>query len=240
MIYYIILLIILAYLVGVIIASVIDKRLVDSMSKLQSQDITVNIPQKQLNNIMNNDVEEHFTQKSNDDGKEDNNIQNVKDTIENFDGKFTLTKTIDDIKPKIDIKDDKICYENHLHNKCLRGRMNYGDPYMMAPIDRKYFKYNYQPNMRLQDYINWLWMYDNSEEELPYIHLKNLYRLKKGEKLKHNYGILPPVDNTIIPKSTEDYFNIMYNTGEVNINSPITLSHGYDAYNYNEYPSIKT
>ncbi len=114
--------------------------------------------------------------------------------------------------------------------------MNYGDPYMMSPIDKKYFKYNLQSNMRLQDYINWLWIYDKSEEELPYIHLKNLYKLKRGEKLNYNFG--PSIGSTLIPKSTEDYFNIMYNVGDVNINSPITLNHGYDAYNYNEYPTI--
>ena len=34
--------------------------------------------------------------------------------------------------------------------------------------------------MTMQDYVNWLYCYSNNEEQLPYNHLKNLYKLKKN------------------------------------------------------------
>ena len=31
----------------------------------------------------------------------------------------------------------------------------------------------------MQDYVNWLYCFKDNEEQLTYVHLKNLYKLKK-------------------------------------------------------------
>lgn len=226
MIYYILLFLIfvfLIYITCITFLTIVDKRLEDIKIKLPKQDIVVNIPDR------------NFSEKFN--TKKENDIQlNTEHLVEGFDNKYIINNK----SPKIEMPIENICYKNHGHNACIHGRMNYPDPHYMSPIDKKYYKYNYQPNMRLQDYISWLWMYNDNEEDMPYIHLKNLIRLKKGDKLQFQPGILPPVGNTMIPKSSEDYFNIMYNTGDININAPLdTSDKDYDAFNYNQYPSVQ-
>lgn len=129
-----------------------------------------------------------------------------------------------------------VCLINHLHNKCFHGRMNNPEPYSMSPIDKRYFKYNYQKNMTLQDYINWLWLYEETEDELPYIHLKNYYKLKKGEMI----GYVPKNDMKII-KNMEDYYKKIYNnisdTNSFNTNKNNNYTNKLSAYNYSQYPT---
>lgn len=224
MIYYIILFIILiflAYIMGIL--TTIDKHL-QNFSTFDEK--------------INEKINEHFVDKKIYSKKNEGysiknkNIPSSVEAFNNQDSHYILNNIIPDVKSQI------ICYKNHPHNKCLRGDMNYDDPYLMSPIDKRYFKYNYQPNLTLQDYINWLWIYDTSEEELPYIHMRNLQKLKNNIQLKYQEGILPPKSNIQIPKSTEEYFNKMYNS-ELDINNPLEVKKMiYDGYNYNEYPTL--
>ena len=247
MIYYILLftiVVFLAYIAGITIVSVIDTHLQNISINLPKNNIVVNIPNNLTENFKNikidtddnsDDDNDDNTNNSNTNNSNTNNSEINEETMEGFEnnGDFYM---IDDIKME---KDVLTCQINHVHTNCINGRMNYPEPQTMSPLDKRYFKYNYQNNLTVQDYINWLWLYENTEEELPYIHLKNLYKLKKGEKLYYNNGILPPMINTKIPKNTAEYFNKIYNDGEININCPLdTNEECYNGFNYNQYPNI--
>ncbi len=233
MIYYILLfivLIFLAYILGITIVTIIDKHLGNIAINLPKQHIVVNVPDEKFTN-KEPTVEEYFTNNSDD--------EEPGYTVEGFNNEYSnyvLNNVIPEPEPK-----PTVCQENHSHNKCLHGKMNYADPSSMSPIDLRYYKYNYQLNLTLQDYINWLWLYNNSEDELPYVHMRNLKKIQRGESLKYKKGTLPPVTRNQVPRSTEEYFNKIYNSGDININGPLEIpKNSYDAYNYNRYPSSVT
>ena len=71
----------------------------------------------------------------------------------------------------------KVSYNNHKNidiNDIDYGMTNYAHPNNMSDIDKGMFMFQYPPHMTLQDYINWLWCYTGRENELTYIHLRNL------------------------------------------------------------------
>lgn len=232
MLYYIMLFIVLvflAYVMGITIVTIIDKHLSNISINLPKNNIVVNIPDKTIKETFENN-------ESSDNEEDSDDNDNDKDNTEGFEN-LSNFYIIDEIKPVE--KKVLACQQNHIHTNCIYGKMNYPNPSTMSPIDKRYFKYNYQQNLTLQDYINWLWLYDKTEEDLPYIHLKNLYKLKKGDILEYKNGILPPISNIRIPKNTADYFNKLYNTENVNINCPLDTSENcYSGFNYNEYPEF--
>ena len=116
-----------------------------------------------------------------------------------------------------------------MHKLCTHGRMNYPHPEMMSPIDRRYYKYNFQSNMTPQDYINWLYLFVGEEDDIPYIHMKNLNKLKEGMEI----NVIPKNRESII-KNAGEYYKKMYG-GDMReeFNKSIDLA----AYNYNQYPS---
>ncbi len=186
-------------------------------------------------NIPDNTIKESFKNSEKVDDTESESDDNDTDSTEGFENGVGFY-VIDEVKP---IEKVLACQQNHCHTNCIHGKMNYPNPSTMSPIDKRYFKYNYQSNLTLQDYINWLWLYDKTEEELPYIHLKNLYKLKKGDVLEYKNGILPPLSNIRIPKNTAEYFNKLYNTEGINISCPLdTAENCYSGFNYNQYPDF--
>jgi hypothetical protein len=46
--------------------------------------------------------------------------------------------------------------------------------------------------MTLQDYINWLWLYEKESDKLCYEHNRNLTRLLNGQPLTYQAGVCPP------------------------------------------------
>ncbi len=89
---------------------------------------------------------------------------------------------------------NKVCCMKHNHFKyvCDYGKTNYLNPMELDPVNRKIFKHNYFPNMTLQDYVNWLWLHEGDESKLCYEHLKNFEKLKQGKPLRYQKGICPP------------------------------------------------
>ena len=144
-------------------------------------------------------------------------------------------------------KNKQICIQNHLHvkdgksTKCTYGVTNYADPKDMSPVDYKIFILNYPSNMTLQDYINWLYCFVNKEDQLPYNHLKNLEKLKLGQELKEEHGILPPPGYYYPPLNSKDYFDKLYNDkNEFNIAAPLNSTTGSMlGYNYNDYSEFQ-
>ncbi len=241
MIYYIVLFIILvflAYIMGITIVTIIDKHLGNIAINLPKQNIILNLPHDKIKNFTNQNL------KNNSNNEYDNNNENSikhndefnsnENLVEGFHNNYEKNYILNNVIPNAEIP--TACFENHSHNKCLHGEMNYIDPNFMSPLDQRYFKYNYQPNLTLQDYVNWLWLYNDSSDELPYIHMKNLYKLRKDKKLKYKKDIIPPKSKILIPKTSEEYYNKIYSSGIMN--TPLQNSkNDYEAYNYNQYPN---
>lgn len=136
------------------------------------------------------------------------------------------------------LKSSHICFKNHKHDKaCSLGTMNYADPKDMSEMDYNIFVLTYPSNMTLQDYIHWLWCYDGKEYQLTYNHLKNLQKLKNGEPLYEQKGVLPPPGYEQQPLTSEEYFNKMYAVNnEFNMASALNSQTGpMLGYNYDEY-----
>jgi hypothetical protein len=132
-----------------------------------------------------------------------------------------------------------ICFLNHEHTKkCSYGNTNYADPHTMCEIEKRTFTLNYPPNMTLQDYVNWLYCFMGKEDQLPYNHLKNLEKIKKGIPLVKEEGVCPPPAQYFPPLDSEKYFKNMYDakSKELAFASPLhsTTSSLLGA-NYNEY-----
>jgi hypothetical protein len=104
-----------------------------------------------------------------------------------------------------------LCFHHHIHTKeCSYGDTNYADPRTMSVIEKRTFMLNYPSNMTMQDYINWLYSFVGKEDQLPYNHLKNLEKLKKGIPLVKEDGICPPPAQYFPPMDSEKYFKNMY------------------------------
>lgn len=201
---YITILIIFIIIFGLTIVAIVDKKM-------------LNINESFINNKnTNKDINENDVESDESDSEESDNEESDSEEEENMD-KFVNV-------------DNVVCYENHCHNKCLRGYMNYPDPYMMTPLDKNYFKYNYQKNLSMQDYVNWLWLYSETEDELPYVHLRNLYKLRNKEKI-----IYPIKCDIKIIKNSEEYFKKIYDIDQ-NRCMIIDNNNMYEASNINQYP----
>ena len=154
---------------------------------------------------------------------------------------FNKNESKDDYKKWEQTKSSShLCREDHKHSKCNLGVMNYADPKDLSQMDFNIFKLNYPPNMTMQDYIHWLYCYKGEEHKLPYNHLKNLEKLKKGIELKEEKGVCPPPGYDYAPLTSDKYFDQMYNINdEFNIagklNSPTGPLLGYNAEDYSEF-----
>ena len=154
---------------------------------------------------------------------------------------FNKNESKDDYKKWEQTKSSShLCREDHKHSKCNLGVMNYADPKDLSQMDFNIFKLNYPPNMTMQDYIHWLYCYKGEEYKLPYNHLKNLEKLKKGIELKEEKGVCPPPGYDYAPLTSDKYFDQMYNINdEFNIagklNSPTGPLLGYNAEDYSEF-----
>lgn len=89
---------------------------------------------------------------------------------------------------------NRVCIMKHNHNKylCQYGKTNYLNPMELDPVNRRLYQYNYFQNMTLQDYINWLWLYEKEPEKLCYEHNRNLAKLLEGKTLTYQSGVCPP------------------------------------------------
>ncbi len=135
-----------------------------------------------------------------------------------------------------------ICFRNHDHSKeskeCTYGQTNYADPRTMSTIEKRTFTLNYPPNMTMQDYVNWLYCFVGREDQLPYNHLKNLEKLKKGIPLVKEEGVCPPPPKYFPPLDAEKYFKNMYDakTQDLVYASPLnSTTSALVGANYNQY-----
>ena len=121
-----------------------------------------------------------------------------------------------------------VCYQNHKHESCGYGSTNHLDPNDMNAMDKKLFKYNYQENMTNQDYVNWLWLYKDDSDKLPYEHLRNFDRIKNGQPLDFEQGVTPP------PKGYEGRIEFGQYCNELFCEEPEPVNKTVMGYNFEE------
>ena len=233
--------ILIGYIFGITIVSLIDNRL----NKINLKDIKSNDSIEHVENFKNKSNELTISRTYNSEtgeeikrkyNRHDNKHDNKREDIEGYNNESYKEWYIEK-------KKTQVCYKNHNHSKdgsstkCEYGITNYSDPGDMSPIDYKIFNLNYPPNMTLQDYVNWLYCFINKEDQLPYNHLKNLEKLKAGIELIEEEGILPPPGYYYPALNAKDYFDKMYNeTNEFNIAAPLNSVTGpMLGYNCNDY-----
>jgi hypothetical protein len=145
-----------------------------------------------------------------------------------------------------DNANSRACKINHDHRTCGMGRFchygptNYPDPRDMTKVDRRIFKASYPANLTLQDYINWLWLYQDDTTKLSADHLQNLMRLQRGENLEYQFGVLPPSAKRSPPFTAADYFEQLYDKDDQiairsNLNSITGPLMGYNYEDYSEF-----
>lgn len=90
-----------------------------------------------------------------------------------------------DIEYKTSISESNNCLENHVHDKCKHGHCNHMNPNRMSRIDKDIHMTPYPQNMSMQDYIDWLWCYDNENKrmKLCYKDMCNLDKIKERSEL---------------------------------------------------------
>jgi hypothetical protein len=140
-------------------------------------------------------------------------------------------------RPEIGCQTDKDCnvvYGNGL-NKCLSNNKcycvegsglfcHYGPTYYKDPKDmteRQLFRFKLKAKfnrMTVQDYVNWLMLFEDELYQLAPRHLNNYYRLKKGFRLTLNEI---PVDRLPSPPTAQNYFDQLYTSdSQENLYSP--------------------
>jgi len=233
--------IIISYLFGLSLINKLEDKFNNIKINIPQQEILVKYPEQKMENFENkiNIVESKiYNTDKKDIDKIDPELDKdfFNDSELNIEG-FEKLKKNNQQSWENPLKSSHICYKNHKHSKCNLGVMNYADPKDMSSMDYNIFVLTYPSNMTLQDYIHWLWCYDGKEYQLTYNHLKNLQKLKNGEKLIEVKGVLPPPGYEKQALTSEDYFNKMYAiNNEFNIASSLNSQTGpMLGANYDQY-----
>ena len=234
------LIIIIFYLTFKNLVNLIEKKF--NHLKIESPKVNVQLPNNFINEEIKNEKLKFIIESKKYDSSDGEEIKKFE-----FDNSFKensdfLLEGFDSYENKNEDYENKqksshICFEDHKHNKCNLGVMNYPDPKDSSPIDYDLFKLNYPSNMTIQDYVNWLYCFKDDEENLTYIHLKNLYKLKKNIPLEEIKGVCPPPGYKSSPLESQNYFDNLYNVNnEFKIASNLNSQTGpLVAYNNDEY-----
>lgn len=201
----------IAYIMGIMIVTLIDRHLGKISINLPKQNIIVNMSNQQP--IIKNEPEI----------EEKKEINANIEAFENY--------NLFDSAPLIPEIQRNICYKNHPHTDCIYGEMRYPQMNELSAKDKIYIKYNFQKNFTLQDYVNWLYLFNDNPQDLPYEHLKNLEKIKSGQEIKE----IPNV-NVEGFKDQYDYFSKMYkNLDKIKNEKDLPK---YESFNINQYPIL--
>lgn len=230
------LLIIIFYLFYQNLMNNFESKLNNLSLKINSSPLKVELPKE---------FKKYFIQSNqynNIDGEKENNIElekpyinNPEFLIENFDQYENKNKEFQNNQ-----KSSHLCCKNHKHHNCNLGVMNYSDPNDLSDMDYKIFKLTYPSNMTMQDYVNWLYCYQNDEHLLNYNHLKNLDKLKRNIPLEEIKGVCPPPSFDRSPLDSDKYFKNLYDiNNEFKIASHLNTQNGpimaYNSEDYSEF-----
>lgn len=244
---------IVAYMLGLTLVSVVDKRLRNISIKVPKQNVTVNMEsftnKNQSNNQTNrnqtndNDTELAGTFKPNtatinfaDDYKtltKEDNI-NTPEGVDQFRG-YRLRPDLFNASSKPESQ----CIKNHIHENCQYGPTNYPDPAYMSPFDRNAFAKAYPKNLTIQDYINWLWT-NKHNPNLDKKHITNLNKIKSKTPLRYEPNVTPPPtrDPSSSPPTASEHFTNLYKNGFPPTTYSIT--HPLNTNRLNTDPNVET
>tara|TARA_Y200000002_G_scaffold319593_1_gene279015 strand:+ start:844 stop:1755 length:912 start_codon:yes stop_codon:yes gene_type:complete len=234
------LIIIIFYLTFKNLVNVIEKKL--NNIKIESPSVNVELPKDFIRDNIKDESVKYIVESKKYDNKTGNEIKNYKFDDSFKDNSDFILEGFDQYEKKNKEYNNKqksshICFDNPKNRKCKLGVMNYSDPKDLSEMDYRIFKLNYPPNMTMQDYVNWLYCYEDEEHLLPYNHLKNLYKLKKNIPLEEIKNICPPPGYENSPLEAEKYYEQLYNNNqEFKIASSLNSQTGpIMAYNNEDY-----
>lgn len=159
------------------------------------------------------------------------------------------------VKPMLGCNTDRDCNVVYGHglNRCLSNHQcycnrgsgqfcHYGPTYYKDPkdmTDQQVRKFKLRAKiykMTLQDYINWLFLFEDEQDLLPQRHFANLQKLLKGLTLTQNDI---PRDQVPPPMTAQEYYHQMYTLDEqLNPRDPNTAGIQIPA-NYMEYSEFE-
>ena len=186
--------------------------------------------------------------------------EDTKNTIENFEpapfikGEDKEAKTVSNLDHTIPsihticeeekIDDNSKVYVNPFYpdnkkDEDIVPNQNYLSPQDMSSQEFNQFKFGYPPEMTMQDYVNWLYLFKDQENNLTLEHLINFQKLKNNEKLIFNENEEPPPSKKMPPLTSENYFTNQYKNNKVaiadNLNSITNSLQGYNYGNYGDF-----
>lgn len=202
-----------AYILGLTLVSIVDKKLSNISIKVPKQNVTLNMEhfdgraapaviERPAPTFDSNDPPTNFT----------DILQEVRDketpkTLEGMDQHRDYRLRPDLFNSQA--PPENSCQLNHLHGNCAYGSTNYADPTDMSLTERRAFASNYPQNLTLQDYINWLWT-NKLNPDLPKEHMTNLKKLKSNIPLRYQPGTCPPPPRLDKPKTASEHFANLY------------------------------
>lgn len=223
--------VIVAMIFGMTIINVVDKRLSEVTIKIPKQNVVVTLPGQNDSSLSAHpQSEEGFSSDHTLHSKPEPQPKNPKQYQNQEESQVPQTPFTNG---------ESVCAKKHAHGAgvgglCQYGPTNYAYPPDMSPTDRQVFKVTYPQNMTLQDYINWLWLYDTTPDSLTKDHRKNFEALKRGMVL--SYSDMPSSKKSP-PLNSQQYFDKLYDlSGQVNWRLPLNMdTNGLLGYNFTDY-----
>ncbi len=216
--------IIVAYILGLTLVNVVDKRLSNISINVPKQNVTLNVepfsnPKLKLDSSDSPDLPK--SRKYNTTFKPNNAPTHYAD----------IQQEVTDIStPEINGMDqfrdyrlrpdlfnqssapENVCLINHVHGNCSYGPTNYQDPSDMTSLERRAFATNYPQNLTIQDYVNWLWS-NKRNPSLSREHMTNLKKIKTNKPLRYEAGVTPPPSKPTNPTTASEHFANLYSKG---------------------------
>lgn len=116
----------------------------------------------------------------------------------------------------------------------LTPKQNFANPSDMTTIERNAFKFGYPSGMTMQDYVNWLYLFKDSQELLTLDHLTNFQKLKGNIPLEYSHGKVPPPAKRVPPINADNYFNNLYQDNQKSLADNLHSS-SILGFNYKDY-----
>lgn len=209
---------IVAYILGLTLVNVVDKRLSNISINIPKQNVTVN-----MENFTNQSDQSNQSNQSNKQNKElpqsvdePHNFADMQQTVENMRtpeiggaDKYRDFKLRPDLFNQ-DSTPENVCLLNHTHGNCTYGPTNYPDPQDMSTLERRAFANNYPANLTLQDYANWLYTNKHNRANLSKEHNANLNKIENKIPLRYEAGVTPPPSTITKPENASEHFANLY------------------------------
>jgi len=142
-------------------------------------------------------------------------------------------------------------YNNPFYPTNKKVKQNFKNPKDMTITQRKAFQFGYPPNMTMQDYVNWLALFQDNQDLLQLDDKINFQKLLHNQEIQYKFGIIPPPPKKLTPLNSNDYFSYQYSTLPsyenyafdtfINPKSTVSTNTGRStilAYNEEDYPNF--